>query len=143
MFIGNIMLVVLHLPMVGIWVKLTQIPFRVLKPIILVLCVVGVYTVRNSLYDVLMTLIFGVIGYFLRKFQWPLVPFILCFMLGPLMEKSFIQSMSISAGSFSIFFTSPIALTILILSLVLFGVSMILIRRTRQRLNAAEVDIAV
>jgi putative tricarboxylic transport membrane protein len=140
MFIGNIMLVVLHLPMVGMWVKLTQIPFRVLKPIILVLCVIGVYTVRNSLFDVLMTLIFGVIGYFLRKFQWPLVPFILCFMLGPLMEKSFIQSMSISAGNFSIFFTSPIALTILILSAVLFSVSMILIRRTRQRLSAAEAD---
>ena len=140
MFIGNVMLVVLHLPLVGIWVKLTQIPLRVLKPLVLILCVVGVYTVRNSMFDVLVALVFGVIGYFLRRYHWPLVPFILCFMLGPLTELSFVQSMSISNGSLSIFFTSPIALVILILAVALFGVSVFLMRRSRKRTLSLEAN---
>src|ERR1700688_5219881 len=120
MFIGNVMLLVLHLPLVGIWVKLTQIPLRILQPLILLLCVVGVYSVTNSMFDVLVSFVLGGVGYFLKSFKWPLVPFILCFMLGPLTERSFIQSMAISDGSFSIFVHSPIALTILIFAAGLF-----------------------
>jgi putative tricarboxylic transport membrane protein len=142
MFIGNVMLVVLHLPLVGIWVKLTQIPLRVLKPVVLILCVVGVYTVRNSMFDILVALIFGVIGYFLRKYHWPLVPFILCFMLGPLTELSFVQSMSISNGSLTIFLTNPIALVILIIAASLFAVSAFLMRRSRRRSLLSEAILS-
>jgi putative tricarboxylic transport membrane protein len=142
MFIGNVMLVVLHLPLVGIWVKLTQIPLRVLKPVVLILCVVGVYTVRNSMFDILVALIFGVIGYFLRKYHWPLVPFILCFMLGPLTELSFVQSMSISNGSLAIFLTNPIALVILIIAAALFAVSAFLMRRSRRRSLVSEAILS-
>jgi putative tricarboxylic transport membrane protein len=130
MFLGNLMLVVLHLPFVGVWVKLTEIPMRILKPLILLLCVVGVYSVRNSMFDVLVSFALGGVGYFLKKSKWPLVPFILCFMLGPLTERSFIQSMSISDGSFGIFVESPIALTILIFAAALFLLSVFLMRRT-------------
>jgi putative tricarboxylic transport membrane protein len=135
MFVGNIMLVVLHLPLVGIWVKLTQIPLRLLQPMILLLCVVGAYSVRNSMFDVLVALIFGAAGYFLKMGKWPLVPFILCFMLGPLTERSFIQSMSISNGSFAIFVQSPIALTTLVFAGILFVASVLLMRRTNLRLR--------
>jgi putative tricarboxylic transport membrane protein len=130
MFVGNLMLVVLHLPFVGIWVKLTEIPMRILKPLILLLCVVGVYSVRNSMFDVLVSFVLGGVGYFLKKSKWPLVPFILCFMLGPLTERSFIQTMAISDGSFGIFVESPIALTILIFAAALFFLSIVLMRRS-------------
>src|ERR1700682_944089 len=135
MFVGNVMLVVLHLPLVGIWVKLTEIPLRLLQPMILLLCVVGAYSGRNSMFDVLVALVFGVAGYFLKMGKWPLVPFILCFMLGPLTERSFIQSMSISNGSFSLFVENPIAPPILIVAGVLFVTSLLLMRRTNLRLR--------
>jgi putative tricarboxylic transport membrane protein len=139
MFIGNVMLLVLHLPLVGIWVKLTQIPLRILQPLILLLCVVGVYSVRNSMFDVLVSFVLGGVGYFLKSFKWPLVPFILCFMLGPLTERSFIQSMAISDGSFSIFVHSPIALTILIFAAGLFVFSIAFMRRAHTRRRALQL----
>ncbi|MGG1599917.1 tripartite tricarboxylate transporter permease [Paenibacillus naphthalenovorans] len=145
MFIGNVMLLVLNLPLVGLWAKLTTVPYGVMAPVILVLSIIGAYTVRNSLFDVFMALVFGVVGYFLQKYRWPVVPLILCFILGPMFEQSFVQSMSMSSGDFSIFFTRPISLTILIMAFVLLFVSLILIRRTKQRVKAAvgsEVDIS-
>jgi putative tricarboxylic transport membrane protein len=145
MFIGNFMLLVLNLPLVGLWAKLTHIPYGVMAPVILILSIIGAYTVRNSFFDVFMALIFGGFGYILQKYRWPVVPFILCFILGPMMEQSFSQSLSMSAGNFMIFFTRPISLTIMVLAVVLLVVSLILIRRTKQRVKAAvgaEMDIA-
>ncbi|WP_248931156.1 tripartite tricarboxylate transporter permease [Paenibacillus hamazuiensis] len=145
MFIGNIMLLVLNLPLVGVWAKLTQIPYGIMAPAIFILSIIGAYTVRNSMFDVLVALIFGVLGYIFNKYRWPVVPLVLCFILGPMLERSFVQSLSMSAGDFSIFFTHPISLTLLILSGVLLIVSIALIKRTKQQIKAAvgtEVSIA-
>ncbi|WP_281888570.1 tripartite tricarboxylate transporter permease [Paenibacillus sp. YYML68] len=145
MFIGNVMLLVLNLPLVGLWAKLTRVPYGIIAPIILILSIIGTYTLRNSLFDVLMALIFGVVGYVLNKYRWPVVPFILCFILGPMMEQSFVQTLSMSGGSFAIFATRPIALSIFALALVLLVVSIVLIRRTKKQVKAAvgeDADIA-
>lgn len=145
MFIGNVMLLVLNLPLVGVWAKLTKIPYGIMAPIILILSIIGSYTVRNSLFDVLIALLFGVIGYFLNKYRWPLVPLILCFILGPILEQSFLQSMAMSNGSLLIFVTQPIALSILIASVILLVISISLIRRTKLRVKQVvgeDLDIA-
>lgn len=145
MFIGNIMLLVLNLPLVGLWARLTQIPNGVIGPIILILSFIGAYTVRNSLFDVFVALVFGVLGYIFHKYRWPVVPLILCYILGPMLEQSFVQSISMSGGKLSIFFERPISLSILLLSLVLFVASLLLLRRTKSRVKeavGAELDIA-
>lgn len=137
MVVGNLVLLLLNLPLVGVWAKLTRVPFGIMGPIILVLCVIGAYSVRNSLFDVVIAVLFGFIGYFLHKYNWPVMPLVLCFILGPLLEQSFTQTMAMSAGDFTIFLTRPIALIFLILSLVMIIVSNLLIRRTKRRLVEA------
>jgi putative tricarboxylic transport membrane protein len=133
MFIGNVMLLVLNLPLVGIWVRLTRVPYGVLAPVILMLSTIGAYTVRNSMFDVSVSLVFGVLGYLFHKYRWPVVPLILCFILGPILEQSFIQSMAMSAGNPLIFFKRPFSLSILVLCLALLFISLKLMRRTKQR----------
>jgi putative tricarboxylic transport membrane protein len=135
MFIGNIMLLVLNLPLVGMWAKITKVPFGVMAPIILIISIIGSYTVRNSMFDVLVALVFGVLGFIFHKYHWPVVPLILCFILGPIMEQSFMQSMAMSNGSMLIFVQHPISLTILIGAVVLLVVSIGLIRRTKSRVK--------
>jgi putative tricarboxylic transport membrane protein len=145
MFVGNIMLLILNLPLVGLWAKLTQVPYGIIAPVIFILSMIGAYTIRNNMFDILVAIVFGVLGYVFNKYRWPVVPLILTFILGPLLERSFVQSLSSSAGDFSIFFTRPISLTLIILSGVLLAVSLILIRRTKQQVKAVvgnDVDIA-
>ncbi|MFY0546034.1 tripartite tricarboxylate transporter permease [Brevibacillus sp. H7] len=145
MFIGNAMLLILNLPLVWLWVKLTQIPYGVMAPIILMFCTIGAYSVRNHIFDVFVALVFGVLGYVLMKYRWPVVPLILCFILGPLLEESLLQSMAMSAGNPAIFFERPISLGILILSAILLVVSLKLMRRTKNRVKAVrnqEIDVA-
>jgi putative tricarboxylic transport membrane protein len=137
MFIGNIMLLILNLPMIGLWAKLALIPYGVMAPIILILSLIGAYSVNNSMFDVLVALISGVIGYILYKYRWPVTPLLLCFVLGPMFETSFIQSMAMSSGSFSIFFERPISLTIIILAVLLFTFSLVIIRRTKKQVKDA------
>jgi putative tricarboxylic transport membrane protein len=137
MFIGNVMLLILNLPMIGLWAKLALIPYGVMAPIILILSLIGAYSVNNSMFDVLVALISGVIGYILYKYRWPVTPLLLCFVLGPMFETSFIQSMAMSSGNFSIFFERPISLTIIILAALLFIFSMVIIRRTKKQVKDA------
>ncbi|CAM3274593.1 MULTISPECIES: tripartite tricarboxylate transporter permease [Brevibacillus] len=137
MFVGNVMLLVLNLPLIGLWAKLTKIPYGIMGPVILILSFVGAYSINNSLFDVFIAIIFGVIGYFLNKYRWPVVPLLLAFVLGPMFEKSFIQSMAMSKGSFAIFFTRPISLTIFLLAIVLFVLSIVMMRRTKSRVKDA------
>ncbi|MFM9279634.1 tripartite tricarboxylate transporter permease [Paenibacillus jiagnxiensis] len=135
MVIGNIVLLLLNLPLVGMWARLTRVPFGIMAPVILMLSIIGAYTVRNSLFDVGVAVVFGVLGYFMHKFDWPVMPLILCFILGPLMEQSFTQAMSMSGGSFSVFVTRPLALTFLVIAAVLFLASIWLAGRTRKRVQ--------
>jgi putative tricarboxylic transport membrane protein len=109
MYIGNVMLLILNLPMVGIWVQLLRVPYAILAPIVVLFCCVGVYSIRNTVFDIYVMGIFGVIGYILRKVNLEPGPMILAFVLGPILERAIRQALLISAGSPLIFFTRPIS----------------------------------
>jgi len=135
MFVGNAMLLVLNLPMVWIWVKLTRVPYGIMAPIILMFCTIGAYSVRNSMFDVLVAFVFGGLGYLFNKYKWPVVPLILCFILGPLLEESFIQTMVMGEGDLTLVLKRPISLTILCAAAALLAVSTLLNRRTQARIR--------
>lgn len=130
MFIGNIMCLLLNLPLVGFWAKITQIPYGILAPIVLLICVVGAYSIRNSMVDVLVSLIFGILGYAFDKFHWPVVPFVICFILGPVLERSFLQTIGMMAGNPYILFERPIFLILIAMTVVFVIISIKLRRRT-------------
>ncbi len=134
-YIGNVILLVLNLPLIGLWARLTRIPYGILGPVILLLCFLGAYSVRNSMFDVGVSLVFGVIGYVLRKCQWPLAPLLLAFILGPLLEKYLIQSLSMSGGSPLIFFQRGLALALILAAGVLLFTSLVLVRYTSRRVR--------
>jgi putative tricarboxylic transport membrane protein len=116
MYIGNIMCVILNLPLVGLWARLTLIPFPLLGPIILVLCFVGSYGVNNNLFDVWVMAIAGSVSYLMKKVGIPLVPMVIALVLGSDLEATLRQSLAISKGSLLIFFSSPISLAMLCLA---------------------------
>jgi TctA family transporter len=118
-WIGNLMLLVLNIPMIGIWVRLLTIPYHLMYPAILVFISVGVYTVNQNVSDIWLVLAFGVLGYFMRLLDFPLAPLILGFVLGPMMEVNFRRALLLSRGDFMIFLTKPLSLVILILALLL------------------------
>jgi len=108
MLIGNAIMLVLSLPLVRLWARISVVPYRVLAPIILTICVVGAFAPRNAMSDVYVALLFGAVGYVMRRLDWPMSPLILGFLLGPLFEQSFRQSMGISGGDVMIFLTRPV-----------------------------------
>ena len=138
LYIGNAILLALNLPLIGLWVRITRIPYGILGPLILLLSFLGTYTVRNSLFDVAVSLLFGLVGYVLRKHHWPLAPLVLSFILGPLLEKNLIQSLSMSGGSPAIFFERPLTLGLLVGAAVLLALSIVLMRGTIERVETAE-----
>ena len=119
MWIGNFMLIVLNLPMIGIWVKLLTVPYRYLYPAILTFCCIGVYSVQNTTFDVFQTAAFGVIGYLFIKLKCEPAPLLLGFVLGPMMEENFRRSLLLSRGAFSVFVTRPLSLGLLIAAAIL------------------------
>jgi putative tricarboxylic transport membrane protein len=131
MYIGNVMLLILNLPLIGLWVKILKVPYRILFPLILFICLIGSYSIENSIFDVLMMLIFGVIGYLFRKFKYEPAPLIMAFVLGPILEKSLRQSLLMSMGNFSIFFTRSISASCLIIAILLLLLP-IFLRKNRQ-----------
>jgi putative tricarboxylic transport membrane protein len=134
-YVGNVILLFLNLPLIGLWVRLTRIPYGILGPVILLLCVLGAYSVRNSMFDVGVSLVFGVVGYVLRKYQWPLAPMLLTFILGPLLEKYLIQSLSMSGGSPLIFVQRGLSLALIVAAGVLLCTSLVLVRYTSRRVR--------
>ncbi|MBM4331588.1 MAG: tripartite tricarboxylate transporter permease [Deltaproteobacteria bacterium] len=121
MYIGNFMLLILNLPLVGVWARMLKIPHKFLIPLILAFSVVGVYTVNNNLGEVWIMFVFGIIGYFMKKFGFPPAPVVLALVLTPLMEHALQQSLQMSRGNFSIFFTRPISLILLMVALISFS----------------------
>jgi putative tricarboxylic transport membrane protein len=117
MYVGNVMLLILNLPLIAIWVQLLKVPYKILFPLILLLCCIGAYTVNNSTFDLYVMLLFGVAGYLMRKYDFQGAPLILGYILGPMLEISLRQSLLISHGKFSIFVTSPIACGAIIFAL--------------------------
>jgi putative tricarboxylic transport membrane protein len=109
MFVGNLMLLVLNLPLIGLFAKLARMPTAYLVPVIVVACVIGAYGVNNNAFDILVMLGFGVFGHYAERFGFSLAPLVLAFVLGPLMETSLRQSLILSEGAFAIFVTRPIS----------------------------------
>lgn len=116
MLIATIFLLILNLPLVGVWASVLRTPYPLLTTVLLVITTTGVYIVNNRVFDVWITLALGVAGYFLRRSGYPLAPLILGFVLGSLLEQSFRQGMLISGGSFGTFLSNPVAATILVVA---------------------------
>jgi putative tricarboxylic transport membrane protein len=134
MWIGNLLLVVINLPLIRIWVLLLSIPYRWLYCVILVFCCIGVYTVNSSVTDVGIMAAFGFVGYLLPKIGCEPAPLILGFILGPMMEENFRRSLILSRGSWSIFLERPIALSFLLASLALLTAILLpIVRNTREQ----------
>jgi putative tricarboxylic transport membrane protein len=109
MYLGNGLLLLLNLPMIGIWVQVLRVPYRILFPLILLFCLIGAYSVSHSTFDLYLMILFGAVGYLMRKFGYESAPLVLAFVLGPMLEQSLRQSLLISGGSFAIFVTRPIS----------------------------------
>lgn len=119
MYIGNGMLLVLNLPLIRMWVLVLKVPYKILFPLILLFCLIGAYSVNNSSFDVVIMLVFGVLGYLMRKYKYDGAPMVLAFVLGPMFENALRHSLLLSDGSFSIFFTRPIALVGMIATILM------------------------
>jgi TctA family transporter len=122
MWIGNFILIILNLPMIGIWVKLLKVPYRFLFPAILTFCCIGVYSVQNTTFDVFQTAAFGLIGYLFIKLKCEPAPLLLGFVLGPMMEENFRRSLLLSRGDFAVFVTRPLSLGLLIAAAILVAI---------------------
>jgi putative tricarboxylic transport membrane protein len=118
LFIGNVMLLVLNLPMIAIWVKLLQIPAPLLYAGILVFATIGTYGITQSWVDLVLLYAIGIVGYLMRRYDFPTAPVIIGMILGPLAEQNFRQAMTISAGDWTVLFTRPLSATILVLALL-------------------------
>jgi len=139
MWLGNLMLVILNLPLVGMWVKLLKIPYRWLFPAIIMFCCLGNYSLNNSSMDVYMCAGLGVLGYLFVKMRCEPAPLILGYVLGPLMEENLRRAMLISRGDPSVFFTRPISLTFMVLSMILLVVMIMpAVRRKREEAVAGD-----
>ena len=125
MYIGNVMLLALNLPLIGMWVKILKVPYAILFPLILLFCLIGVYSVNNSVLDIYLMILFGVVGYLMRKFDFEPAPMALAYVLSPLLETSLRQSLNISGGSFVIFFSRPISLVcmVFVIGLLVFQIT--------------------
>jgi TctA family transporter len=119
MWIGNLFLVLLNLPLVGIWVRLLSVPYKVLYPAILLFCCIGAYSINNNVFDVFMTIPFAILGYVFKKLDCEPAPMLLGFVLGKLMEEYLRRAMTISRGDWSVFVTRPLSATLLAIAAVL------------------------
>jgi putative tricarboxylic transport membrane protein len=134
MYIGNLMLLILNLPLVGLWASLLRVPYSILWPLIILFTLVGGYTVNNRPSDLVIVAVFGVVGYLMRELDFPTAPVVLALVLGPLMENAFRQSLIISQGSFLEFVTHPIsAFFLAVAALLVFGPLLLELLGHRQR----------
>src|SRR4030043_2310462 len=101
MYIGNVMLLILNLPLIPLWIQVLRIPDKILYPLIILLCVIGSYSINNNIFDIFVMIIFGVVGYLLKKFDYEPAPLILAFVLGPMFEVNLRRSLLMSQGSFA------------------------------------------
>lgn len=124
-WIGNVILLVLNLPMIGLWVKLLSIPYRFLFPAVLFLICIGVYSVNNSSVDVLLTLGFGILGFYFNRHGYPSAPLLLGFVLGPLIEENFRRALVLSDSQLITFVERPVSLVFLLLTLTILAFSFI------------------
>jgi len=140
MYLGNIMLLILNLPLVGVFAKIAMIRPQILMPIISVICLVGVYSVRNSLFDVWVMIAAGVVGFFLRQWRYPIAPFIIGVVLGPTTENSLRQTLITFRGDVSLIVDRPVSVTLLVLAAAFLAYKVIAIFTGKKLVLAVEKD---
>jgi TctA family transporter len=133
MWLGNLMLIILNLPLIGMWIKLLTIPYRWLFPAIVLFCAIGVYSTNNNTFDIRMVALFGVIGYVFLKLGCEPAPLLLGFILGPMMEENLRRALLLSRGDWSVFVTRPLSASLLAAAVLLLVIVLLpSIRRKRQ-----------
>ena len=125
MWIGNLMLLVINLPLIGLWVRLLKVPYRLMFPAILIFCCIGIYSINNNPTDVMATAVFGLVGYVLFKLGFEPAPLLLGFVLGKLMEEKLRQALILSRGSFSTFIERPVSGTLLAVAVVMLVLALL------------------
>lgn len=125
MWIGNIMLLALNLPLVGVWVQLLRIPYRLLYPVIIMFCCIGIYSVASSSFDIFTAALFGLIGFALVAYDYEPAPLLMGFILGPLMEENLRRAMMMSRGSYAVFIEEPISFCLLLMALALLAITVL------------------
>ena len=136
MWIGNLMLIIINLPLIGIWVSLLRVPYNLLFPAIVVFCAIGAYSINNSFFDLWLMLGFGLIGYFFLKIGVEPAPFVLGFVLGPMLEENFRRAMLIASGDIMVFIERPISAVLLACSALLLAALLVPeFRRKREALR--------
>ena len=137
MYIGNAMLLVLNLPLIPLWVQVLRVPYYLLYPLIFLFCLIGSYSIENNTGDVFIMIIFGIVGYLMRKFGYEGAPLVLALVLGRMLETTLRQSLLLSRGDFSVFITRPISLGFLIVAVLLLVVPMV---TGRKKLSALKEE---
>lgn len=137
MYLGNVLLLILNLPLIPVWVQVLKVPYRILFPLILLFCLIGGYSVHNTSFDLFLMVLFGTLGYLMRKFGFEGAPLLLAYVLGPILERSLRQSLVLSRGSFMIFVTRPISCIVLGIAFILLLSN--LVRHLRNRRPKAAV----
>jgi TctA family transporter len=140
MWVGNAMLVILNLPLIGIWIKLLTVPYRFLFPAIALFCCIGVYTLNNSTFDVYLTAIFAVVGYLFYKLSCEPAPLLLGFILGPMMEENLRRALLLSRGDWSTFMTRPLSAGLLIASALMIVIVMLPAIRSKREVAFQDAD---
>ena len=128
MYIGNVVLVILNLPLIGVWVQILRIPYSILYVLIVLFCQIGAYSVNNAVEDVLLINIFALIGYLIKRYEFEGAPLILGLVLGPMFENALRRSLLLSEGSLSIFITRPLSAFFLLVAFA-FLISPLLFRK--------------
>ncbi|HLU80201.1 MAG TPA: tripartite tricarboxylate transporter permease, partial [Burkholderiaceae bacterium] len=138
MWIGNMMLVILNLPLIGLWVKLLTVPYRILFPAILVFCTIGVYSLNYNVFDIWVTAAFGLVGYIWAKLKCEGAPLLLGLVLGPMMEENFRRALLLARGDYSTFVTRPLSLSLLVMAAIL--VALVALPSIKAKREEAFVD---
>jgi putative tricarboxylic transport membrane protein len=134
MWIGNLFLLIINLPLIGLWVRLLKVPYRLMFPTILLFCAIGIYSINNNPYDVYFTAFFGLVGYVLIKLGLEPAPMLLGFVLGRLMEEKMRQALALSEGSFMTFVERPVSAVLLALALAVMVIAVLpAVNRKRQQ----------
>ncbi|TXT44729.1 MAG: hypothetical protein FD137_1504, partial [Spirochaetes bacterium] len=138
--IGNIILLILNLPLIRIWVKILKIPYGLLFAVILGFMILGAYSVNNSVFEIMVMLCFGIFAFFMKKMEFPMAPLILTLILGPQMERALRQSLEISQGSFSVFIETPLSAALFsVAALILIAPAFKLFRKGKEKVSGAGV----
>jgi len=140
MYVGNMMLLALNLPLIGFWVQVLRVPYSLLFPLILFICLMGSYVLNNSTVDVAFMVLFGVLGYLMRKFEYEPAPLVLAFVLSPLLENALRKSLIISGGSFTIFLEHPISVTCLGVAALLLIASFLSSLKDQRRIRTKKEE---